>query len=170
MPFGVGGPPQWPKLTGLQLPADHKLQETPYPILTGFAHPWTSGPHHPWDLSTIALRSCGIPNRIYGTKLFMKLVKPTQVFFFCFKMLPPDFNVFTSDIEYLTHGYIDESPTNKTWFPSGGVPSPLVIHPAHISVIAPKGVYNYFSVGEFQMMSYHLGVLKVWLLWAKPDH
>lgn len=31
MAFGVGGPPQWPKLTGLQLPVDHKLKEAPFP-------------------------------------------------------------------------------------------------------------------------------------------
>lgn len=37
-----------------------------------------------------------------------------------------------------------------------GCAFPSLIHPAHISVIAQKGVYNYFSVGEFQMMSYNL--------------
>lgn len=78
MSFSVGGPPQGPKLMGLQLPVDHELQETPYTSLTGFAHPWALEPHHPWDLSTIALHSSGISNRIYGTKLFLNEIGSTN--------------------------------------------------------------------------------------------
>ena len=91
--------------------------------------------------------------------------------YFGFKVLPQDFKCCTSDIEYLVHGYIDESPPNKqNWISLWVCDFPSCNSPRTYICLAQKGVCSYFSVGEFQMISYSLSVLKVWQLWAKPDN